>query len=273
MRISATLVALAVAAPLGAQRVPESLPVPLVTALLYAGRPASARTTFTVGELPAGWPSELTLPGRAVVGGMTDGRTRVTIFADTTPPIAEFFSRLRDAGYTQPRPRGQSGFVGGGGPYSYYCRDSATVSAATAPAPAGLAYLRVTYTSGGRTSCTVAELPPASHSTAMLELPELPPPAGLRAYSSGSGLSNDEVSSNARLEGTSVTPAELISHYARLLTAAGWTSSAPTSDAQAAAQIFAARDKEGHAWRGVLSVFATATGREARLAMHREETP
>lgn len=274
MRISPVLLVLVAAAPLQAQNAPAALPAALPTSLvaaLFSGAPPAGRgPTYTVGEPPAGWPMELWPPGSAAVGGMTEGRMLVAVFADTSrQPLTSYLTLLRAAGFTQPARR-ESGFVSSPSPFSWYCRDSATVTARTAPSPTGVSYLRVSYVAGNRTSCSLPEarLP---RRTATLELPALPPPPGLQSVRAGSGGSSDGVSAETSLSGTSLTPAAVLAHYARLLAAAGWTASASVADSSSAVQLFRARDTGGHPWQGALSVFATATGRNVSLDMSSEE--
>jgi len=270
MRISAVLLVLAAASPLGAQGTPESIPVPLVTALASGGQSLSEHATYSVGELPAGWPAELSLPGRAVVGGVADGRLLIAVFADSgRRPLAEFLTRLQRAGFSHPPERAGSGFMNGGGPYDWFCRDSAVVAADMAPSPRGRLYMRVTYRSLGRAGCETA-VPTPPRSTSTLTLPELPPPSGLNDYGAGGGASEREVSSYGLLGGTSVSPAAMLVHYARLLTAAGWTAGGSVSDSTSAAQLFLAHDESGRPWQGVLTVFTTATGRNVNLVMKPE---
>jgi hypothetical protein len=274
MRISTILLALAVAVPCSAQTGPSSLPADLVTALFAGGQAVGRGATFSVGELPAGWPAALNPPGSSPLGGMAYGRTLVALFADTARrPLANYLAFLGEAGYSQPAPQGGSGFMSSRGPYAWHCRDSTNVVATMVPAPANTRWLRVSYTTGIATACVTREpahpAPPRAQST--LALPELPPPAGLSAGRAGSGASENEVSSYTVLSGTSVSPAALLEHYTALLTAAGWTAAGATSDSTAAAQLFRARDSSGRTWHGVLSVFATKTGRDAFIDMRPEE--
>jgi hypothetical protein len=282
MRISAALLVLIVAAPLHAQSAPASpqalppaprpasLPVSLVTALFSGSQPVGRGTVYTVGDLPAGWPMELWPPGSAALGGMKDGRMLVAVFSDTTRrPLAGYLAQLRNAGFTQPATRG-NGFASSGGPFSWYCRDSATVTARMVPSPAGVSYLRVSYTRGSRPSCSLQDIP-LPRRPEVLELPELPPPAGLQSGHAGSSASSNGISAEGELRGTSVTPAALLAHYARLLTAAGWTADVSASDSSSAVQLFRARDAGGRQWHGALSVFATATGRNVALVMNPED--
>lgn len=274
MRISAALLVLAAAAPVCAQSAPASLPAPLpvslVTALFSGSQPVGRRTVYTIGEPPAGWPMELWPPGSAALGGMKDGRTLVAVFSDTTRrPLAGYLTQLRNAGFSQPTPRG-NGFASSGGPFSWYCRDSATVTARMAPSPAGASYLRVSYARGSRPSCSQQDTP-IPRRPEVLELPELPPPAGLQSGHSGSSGSSNGISAEGELRGTSVTPAAVLAHYARLLSAAGWTADVSAADSSSAVQLFGARDAGGRQWRGTLSVFATATGRNVTLVMNPED--
>lgn len=274
MRICIALAALSVAPAVAAQSAPAALPVPLVTALFATGERATSRTTFSVGELPSGWPTELTLTGRTVVGGMSDGRSMVVVFADTARrPLPAFLAVFRGAGYAQPPVPGESGFMSSSGLLSYFCRDSAFVNAMTAPAPPGMTYIAVHYASAGRGACRPAVItpPPTPRTPGTLDLPTLPPPAGIRSGRTSSSSGGGAVTSRTRLTGTSVTPAELLAHYAKLLTAAGWTSSPAVSDSGGAVQLFHARDSQRNPWHGTLSVFATKTGRTAVLDMHQEE--
>lgn len=274
MRISALLVVLLAAAPSAAQRTATPVPPDLVTALFAGGQSAGRGATYTVGELPAGWPAGLTPPGSWAVGGMADGRRLVALFADTSRnPVARFVTLLTNAGFSQPAPREGSGFMSGGGPYSWYCRDSTSVVATMTPAPANARWLRVSYATGMATACvrrepSVSETPRAR---SVLTLPELPPPPALSSGRAGGGASEESVSSYGMLSGTSLTPAALAEHYTRLLTAAGWTTAASASDSASAVQLLRARDASGRPWQGALFVHATQTGRNVYLEMRPED--
>ena len=275
MRISAALLVLAAAIPSSAQSTSKSLPTDLVTALFSGGQTVGSGATYSVGELPAGWPALLKPPGSSAVGGLAFGHTLVALFADTSPrPLDSYITRLGDAGFSQPTPRGGSGFISSGGRYSWYCRDSAVVRATMVPAPANSRWLRVSYTAGVPTACVARESaqPITPRSRSILALPELPPPATLSPGRAGGGASEESVSSHTMLSGTSVTPEELVQHYTRLLTAAGWTASAAASDSGTAVQLLRARDATGRPWQGALFVYARAAGRTAVLEMRPEDS-
>jgi hypothetical protein len=274
MRTSALLLILLAAAPCAAQRTPKPVPADLVTALFAGGQSVGRGATYAVGELPAGWPAELTPPGSAAVGGMADGRRLVALFADTSRnPVARFITMLSAAGFSQPAPRGGSGFMSSDGPFSWYCRDSTNVVATMAPAPANARWLRVSYATGMPTACVRREpsMPEPAISRSILALPELPPPTGVMSGRAGSSASEDHVSSYTILSSTSVTPTALAEHYTRLLTAAGWTTAAAASDSSSAVQLLRARDAGGRPWQGALFVHATTKGRNVFLEMRPEE--
>lgn len=274
MRISTILLALAAAVPCSAQSTPTLLPADLITALFAGGQAVGRGATYSVGELPAGWPAALKPPGSSAVGGMTYGHTLVALFADTTRnPVASYVALLGNAGFSQPAPRTGSGFMSSGGRYSWYCRDSTNVVARMAPAPSNARWLRVSYTTGTPTACVTREpaQPATPHSRSILALPELPPPAALGRGRAGGGASEERVSSYTMLTGTSLTPAALVAHYTALLTAAGWTAAAVASDSTSAVQLLRARDAKGGLWQGALFVHATTTGRNAFLEMRAED--
>lgn len=274
MRICALLLALAAAVPCSAQPTPKLLPADLVTALFSTGQAVGRGATYSVGELPAGWPAALKPPGSSVVGGISYGRTLVALFADTARnPLAGYVTLLGNAGYSQPLPRRASGFISSGGPYSWYCRDSTTVAATMVPAPANTRWLRVSYTSGMATACVTREPtePDRPRSLSILTLPELPPPTPLGSGRAGGGASENEVSGYTVLSGTSITPAALVAHYTSLLTAAGWAATTGASDSVSAVQLLRARDANGRPWQGALFVHATPTGRNVFLEMRTED--
>ena len=271
MRVSPVLFVLAAAAPCLAQGTQAPLPASLVTALFSGMESVGRGTVYTIGEPPAGWPIELQPSGGTVVGGMAQGRTLVAVFADTSPhPLTAYHTRLRDAGFTQPAPRAGNGFNSSGGPFNWYCRDSTVVTARMAPGPEGTSYLRVSYAPGMRASCSTPQ-PSFPRSKTVLELPSLPPPAGVRSGRGGGSAGENEVSSEGVLDERTLAPSALLAHYAKLLTAAGWTAMGVTSDSSTAAQLFRARDTSGRTWHGVLSIFATTTGRELMLEMRPDE--
>src|SRR4051794_19372589 len=110
---------------------PAVLPVPLVSALMDdRGSSTRPSPTYSIGQLPAGYPAALVprAPAR-IVGGMTRNGETVAVFADSTRRLAAVMEQLFEQhGYVRPQPTPGSGFSSGSGPYSSFCGDSGTVS-------------------------------------------------------------------------------------------------------------------------------------------------
>ena len=159
--------------------VTTSLPAPLVTALLNDRGTVRPSPEYAVRSLPQRFPSPLVPSGPVtVVGGMTNGDEIVAVFSDSTRRLAAVFEQLfNQAGFVRPAPSPGSGFSPGLGPYTYFCRDSATVTAEPLTG-ANRNLVRVTYRvqRGPRTCPTVQRGPAAGANE--LHLPELTPPPG-----------------------------------------------------------------------------------------------
>jgi hypothetical protein len=246
---------------------PPSIPVPLAAALMD-GWPSPARPPreFTVGTLPPGYPATLVPPGPVrIVGGMTAGDQITVIFADSTRRLAAVLEQhFQHAGFTRPAPSRGSGFSTGSGPYSFFCKDSAVVSAEPLTGSerhlARVSYRRVR----GRSPCATFDAEPLP---GHLRLPALTPPPGVHVRRSGSGSAGDEVNSRAQLSGTALVPAAVLAHYAAQLVAAGWTASEPAVSARVAAQLFEAKDTTGATWEGVLMAAGSETALTVTLNM------
>jgi hypothetical protein len=248
---------------------PPSIPVPLAAALMNDwGSAVRAPRQFTVGTLPPGYPAALVPPGPVtVVGGLTAGDQITVILADSTRRLAAVLEQhFEHAGFSRPAPLPGSGFSGGSGPYSFFCKDSAMVSAE--PLTGSERHLtRVSYRRvRGRSSCARFDREPLP---GRLELPALTPPSGVRVQRSGAGSVAGEVSSHAELSGTALVPATIVAHYAAQLVAAGWTASEPAISARVAAQFFEARDTAGAAWEGVLMAAGSDTALTVTVNMQR----
>ncbi len=254
--------------------VTTSLPAPLVTALLNDRGTVRPSPEYAVRSLPLRFPSALVPSGPVtVVGGMTNGDEIVAVFSDSTRRLAAVFEQLfNQAGFVRPAPSPGSGFSPGLGPYTYFCRDSATVTAEPLTG-ANRNLVRVTYRvqRGPRTCPTVQRGPAAGANE--LHLPELTPPPGVLAGSSRGSGGGDAQSSSAELTGTAMVPSAILAHYAAQLSAAGWTGSPPAISEHLAAQLFDAKDASGRAWEGVLMATGNGTEITASLSMHLRGNP
>jgi hypothetical protein len=253
----------------GGRPAPASIPVPLAAALIDdRGSAARAPRQFTVGTLPPGYPATLVPPGPVrIVGGMTAGDQITVIFADSTRRLAAVLEQhFEHAGFTRPAPSPGSGFFSGSGPYSFFCKDSAMVSAEPLTGSernlTRVSYRRVR----GRSSCAAFDREPLP---GHLRLPVLTPPPGVRVQRSGGGSDGSEANSHAEVSGTALVPAAIVAHYAAQLIAAGWTASEPAISARVAAQFFEAKDTAGAVWEGVLMAAGSETALTVTLNMQR----
>lgn len=271
----AVLVAVLAPAAVRAQEAPvpaSMVPAPLVTVLIGAARGgAGDAATYFVSVLPPDWPASAMVPGTSsVVGGMADRGTLIAVFDSPDPrAITAFDSLFEVNGWRRPSlPANGSGFQGSSTDAAFFCRDSAAVSANLAPSPSGHRYVQVRFTPRSRTNiCSRAEKKVVSLGT--LELPRLLAPKG--SYSNGGGGhgGQDEQFASAVIERTTLTPKELLEHYAAQLTSAGWSALPMATTDRSAVQPLDARDASGAPWAG--SIFVTSRGKvlDVTLSMHR----
>lgn len=258
-----------------AQDVPvpaSTVPAQLVSALITAARGgADDSSTYFVGALPPGWPAGAAAPASAVVvGGMADRGTLIGIFdSPDARPVITFDSLFESRGWRRPSfLTRQTGFQSSPTEASFFCRDSASVSANPAPSPGGHHYVQVRFTPRSRTSsCSATQKKTVI--PGMLELPKLLPPKGSYSLGGGGHGGQDEQLASALVERTTLTPKELLDHYATQLSAAGWTALPMTSTDRSAVQSFDARDTSGGPWAGALSVAASGKMLGVTLWMHR----
>lgn len=229
-------------------------------------------SAFSVDTVPRGYPAQLIPDGPVrILGGMRTGDRITAVFADSTRKLAahaeDMFTR---SGFARPPVAAGSGFMTAGGPYAFFCGDSATVSAHPLPGPDGI--LRVEYRKyRGRLGCPVHRSPPTERKR--LRLPELVPPAGVRLGRTGGGGGSDEVNSRAEASGARLDPAMLLSHFGGQLVAAGWRGGAPALGERVAAQHYRATDDAGDAWEGTLVAIGDSANVTLNLSMRRRPAP
>ena len=271
--VPASLLLIAAGVSGGGRPTPASIPAPLAAALIDdRGSPGRATPEFTVGTLPRGYPAALVPPGPVrIVGGMTAGDQITVIFADSTRRLAAVLEQhFEQVGFTRPAPSPRSGFSSRSGPYSFFCKDSATVSAEPLTGSerhlARVSYRRVR----GHSPCARFEPEPPQDD---LRLPPLTPPPGVHVRRGGASSVGGEVTSQAELSGTALVPSAIVAHYAAQLVAAGWTPSEPAISARVAAQFFEAKDAAGATWEGVLVAAGSETALKVKLNMQRRTRP
>lgn len=272
---------LGVAADAAAQAPSQSVPADLVNALVApsSGTPPSE---FFVGVAPPGWPAALhpTAPA-TVLGGLRNRRQLTLLFVDSTTrhPLAAYTRALEGAGWTRPPIAQLPGFQDRGGFQSsdgrqpFWCRDSTRVRLTERPDSAGFTRVRVAYEMLAAMPCAPTPTLRASVSAqlAVLDIPPLLPPTGLRSVGSGSSSAGSSMYVRTSFDSTTMTPRELLAHYAAQLTAAGWRSFAPTVADSFAAQHFEVRDEWDRIWRGTLLVMPTGHRRDVGILMARPD--
>jgi hypothetical protein len=250
---------------------PGMVPTPLVDALMTdrGGMPGAA-PDISIGVLPAGFPGALIPDGPVhVVGGMKNAGEITAIFADSTRRLAAVFEQLfAQRGFTRPETQRASGFRAGFGAATYFCNDSAMVSAA----PLGGAernFARVTYrVSHGPQTCGAYGSRPVPIDEDTLALPALTAPPGVRVRGTGGGGGSSGINSNAEMTGQGIVLADVLAHYTSQLVAAGWTAAgAPAIGGRVAAQFFEAKGSKGVRWHGVLMIAGDATAIQLTLNM------
>lgn len=253
---------------------PAAIPAPLAAALMDDRNPTRATREFTVGALPSAFPSTLVPAGPVrIVGGMTAGDEIMVVFSDSTRRLtAVLEQQFEQAGFTRPAARPGSGFSPGSGPYTYFCKDSTSVSAEPLTgSDRNLARVSYRRMRGGNLCAPGPRGPRPSQE--YLRLPALRPPPGVQVGGSGGGGGSDGVNSRGEISGTALVPGVIVAHYAAQLVAAGWTALEPAVSARVAAQFFEAKDASGATWEGVLMAAGSGTTISLTLNMQPRTKP
>ena len=257
-----------VAANVGAQSSTRELPESLVNALIGGldrmglGNPPE----YFVGTLPTGYPVTLVPDGPVtVIGGARSGNQIVVVLADSTRRLSTVMEALFQAsGYSRPPMTPTSGFSSASGPYRFFCRDSTTVS--VDPVMGEVHEMaRVTYRRNREQSCSGFAPPPSR--AGILKLPSLTPLPNAQVSSSGGRSGEDQVESNARVDGAALDPSALLAHYVTQLVQAGWKTAEPAIGARVAAQFLEAVDDTGRHWQGTIMVSGSSTAMSLALVM------
>lgn len=264
------------AASLGAQDRAATVPVAVVNSIFWITPFGNSR--FYAGELPPGWPAELSVPGARVLGGSTIGALRGVMarsgaFAlpEGTDARAALARAIAAAGYSPraatSRPRG--GFVGSSGGPETYCKGTNALLADRADSTdASIVAIVALDAEWGAALCMT--LPPdAQHSVVPRDIPALTPPPGATWRGGGSSWGGASGSTETTLR-TSMPADAIVAHYAAQLRQAGWTPTGrPAAVDGTALQRFAFRRADGE-WRATLIVVTVDDHVEAELRMIRK---
>ena len=101
--------------------------------------------------------------------------------------------------------------------------------------------------------------------------PALEAPAGSRTVgTSGGGGSPDTRETSTTLQ-TSLTPQQLLAHYAAQLQKSGWSVGAALAGDSLSAQRVSAKDTKGREWTGALTVVSMRSESHVTVQMARRE--
>jgi hypothetical protein len=239
---------------------PQALPMPLVSALMGQGE--SRKLQYTVGSLPAAFPTVLRPPATVtIVGGMERGQQVIGVFADSSRPLAVVFENLfEQAGLKRQIERRPSGFSGRFGATGQFCNDTsfAFVNSTAEPNVVSVSYYRGRGMTCGEDSAVGPDL----------EIPPLTPPPGVRVPSSGGGSGSRGVDARAEMTGTNLKTGPILGHYSAQLVAAGWKADPPAISEHVSAQFFEARTATGQVWIGTMIITGTDTALSLTINMH-----
>ncbi len=206
----------------------ESVPREAMAVLLsgpegFGNRPFDLR----VGSAPAGFPGDLLPSGALVrVSAGTDGLSAVVAIVArfSADERVVFEERLESAGWINPlRPAGFAARETG--PSLSLCRGDQFATLSFLSRSEGGSYVRASVATERGRACLVQ----APSVVSNVPLPSMPVPEGARSGRASMGGTPDALYSSIRL--TSSRGADAIgAHYARQLSAAGWTVEGQTSD-------------------------------------------
>jgi hypothetical protein len=243
-----------------------SVPRELVLALLTANSFGDAES-LTIGAPPRDFPKELIPEAGMVLGGISitaerPMSKRLMIVArsnvSSDSALAQVERQLERTGWRQPSfpdmGRGRGGFVAvaiGPSMGKFFCRGDSMVTTRTSQRAGGGSYVMVSVSSAARSACDDRAQRRRRAFEDEIELPTLHPPSGVRAIgSSGSGGDNYR-ESTTRLT-TTLTPTNLVDHFAEQLKQAGWTINSRLTAEDVAVLTASKPDKDGRRMNGTL---------------------
>jgi hypothetical protein len=119
-------------------------------------------------------------------------------------------------------------------------------------------------------ACSTRKMPDMAMGRLPLKLPTMRAPVGASAQPTGWSGGGDGFETHVRTD-TTLTAAEIATHYAKELAAGGWQiARAPAIGDGVAVYQVSTRDEKGEAWRGALIVMTASSQREVTLRMVRD---
>ena len=267
-----------VAAPAPAQvSGPKMIPTALAKAMFGEWGEMMGGIEFVVGKSPDHWPKSIVAPAQArIVGGGKLGPILTTIYEYPSQGdvSGSFDAQLQKAGFKKSEAKGFSppgGFTSSTGPThaQSYCGDKSAVGFQQVDSTKTSRTLVVSFVADKERSSTCSTQANGANPAA-LSLPTLRPPAGVNVRPGGTGSGTDNIETRARID-TTLSASEILAHYVKELTAAGWKPArAPVLGDGVALHQVSARDEKGEEWRGALTVLTSRSEREVILRMIRD---
>lgn len=252
-----------------AQERPTSVPVELARALLTGSyRGADLFVGARLPEVLQGAP--LGADG-LVVGGLAlpdGGVVVVEVAASPREALDRHEAHLAERGWERPR-----GFMADRGgfrsstrrPWSIWCSAGYWVQS-TAAVIETTTYLNVRYSSEGGDPSPCADDPRRRPPFPTFRFPDLEPPPGASVEPRGGGGNSGSMETSAIVE-TDMGAPEVFEHYARQLSAAGWTPRGQASGAEVGVASWDLQDDDGNPLVGLLTIWGTADEGQWRVVV------
>ncbi len=236
----------------------------------YPGAPEPEEVQLLTAELPPSLPVEMPLPdGAQVIGSLVRGEEETEIILDapqSPDEVVSFYKeRLTTGGWEMPEAAGQpSGFVSSGVESgASFCQEEADVAlwVYASESERDMTDVRLNLSDARNSVCNLRMGPGDLDSP----IPVLAAPRGARQMSAGGGSSGDAHDQSATLD-TELSSAELATHYAEQLEAAGWTRQDEGAAGPIAWSRWQVEDDRGDQWHGLFFVIEIPGQLEKRFA-------
>ena len=256
----------------------EPVPRELAVALMSFG-PGMSANNLLIGKAPDDIPPELIPPGAEILGSVTQFEQRIIVLAVKQTPdsaISSLQASLLGTGWKEPpRPpsMNRGGFVAAdaftsmGGQPDIVCRGDEVVTLSATYRRTSGSVLKVSYSKGQRYgACTVRqEAYRSPYDDA--PIPTLRAPGGSISKGNGMGGSSEgQINLNTTL-GTTLRPAEVVTHYDKQMIAAGWTSRSDGAADIVAVHTYRKNDDKGRVWTATLAAQTIPDGKDMDVSL------
>jgi hypothetical protein len=233
---------------------------------------------FTVGEPPDGWPSVLK-PASAlrVVGGTMMGPMRSAVYElpFKGDAVASIEAQLLKTGFTRAKPwygqpsRGFTSSAPEPGEMHAFCGTIGAVGFGQVDSTKTTRTIAMSFMTDKQMSPGCSDRMDGVDilHNMPLKLPPLRAPRGVSVTPGGMSSSGESFETNVRTD-TTMSAQELLAHYAKELSLAGWqVVRSPILGEGVGIQQVSAKDDKGNEWRGMISVVSSSSRRVVTLRM------